>query len=103
MIAADIDHGRDPGPEAGAGLGDVLLGHLSPYLVDGGLQRVDACMRHTAHLPLHIALDGIVQRGTVWGGGRPHGPGPEGCQVVVTPLLYHEQPSLSMMVGMVPK
>lgn len=72
MVAAGLDHGRDSGPEAGADLGDEVLGHVGPHVVDGGLEGVDTWVGRATRLSLHIALDAIVQRRAVWGGGRPH-------------------------------
>ena len=41
MVTACLDHGHDPGPEAGADLGDKLLGHVGSHLVDGGLKSLN--------------------------------------------------------------
>ena len=87
MAAFCIHHGLKEGPEGLAHLMGIVLRHVSPLLLHGGLQGIDGRMGSRTGLALKSAQDPIVERCTVRGWWRPVGGGPKVGQVGFAPLL----------------
>ncbi len=54
-------HGLQPGPEGPAHLVDVVIEHVGPLLLDGGLQGILRWVRKATGLALDEAPNAIIQ------------------------------------------